>query len=176
MDRVFFYREYTEGISTAIKQQRLSRITQNITTFNQNYRGHKDDNDADEDEDNNDDEDIEDEDNNDDEDIEDEDDNDDEDNHEVEDNNDYDHSMKSSPNHLVEGETSDQEPQERDQIALDASSNTNLTSPRPEVSDEISRLFDCLINVPHLLAYGDTAKLLSYCKVHIENLPNTVLY
>ncbi|KAG8358974.1 hypothetical protein FVEN_g3182 [Fusarium venenatum] len=66
--------------------------------------------------------------------------------------------------HLVESGISNQEPEDRDQIVHDASPNTNLTSPRPEVSDEMSRLFDYLMNGPRCLAHGDTARLLSYCK------------
>ncbi|KAH7005634.1 hypothetical protein EDB82DRAFT_552182 [Fusarium venenatum] len=66
--------------------------------------------------------------------------------------------------HLVESGISNQKPEDRDQIVHDASPNTNLTSPRPEVSDEMSRLFDYLMNGPSCLAHGDTARLLSYCK------------
>lgn len=93
------------------------------------------------------------------------DDNDDDEDNDYDDDDNEDHSMNSYSNHLAESETSDQLSEER-----------CLTFSQFEANNETLSLFDCLMNGPGYLAYGDTAKLLSYCKVYFESLPNTGLY
>ncbi|CAG1970148.1 unnamed protein product [Fusarium graminearum] len=93
------------------------------------------------------------------------DDNDDDEDNDYDDDDNEDHSMNSYSNHLAESETSDQLSEER-----------CLTFSQFEANNETLSLFDCLMNGPGYLAHGDTAKLLSYCKVYLESLPNTGLY
>lgn len=93
------------------------------------------------------------------------DDNDDDEDNDYDDDDNEDHSINSYSNHLAESETSYQLSEER-----------CLTFSQFEANNETLSLFDCLMNGPGYLAHGDTAKLLSYCKVYLESLPNTGLY